>query len=243
MNRRRSFTLIELLVVIAIISILAALLLPALSRAKEKARAAGCISNLREIGVALTVYCAENNGYPFHGVQYNTNLWARAFGDTMGGVRKVYVCPSLRNALAWSNSPSGFSEIIIARSYSYNLFGCSMSACLGLDNGLHGILPFPQVRDTDVVAPADMIAYGDGPDSDWAGVFDPTFGLEYKGAFVSFGPGRRHSGGANLLFCDGHIEYGKYRKWVEHSDIVMSRWNRDHRPHREFWYMNLLDYP
>lgn len=97
-SRHHGFTLIELLVVIAIIAILAALLLPALARAKGTAKTAQCVSNLHQMGLALIIYADENDGLA---ARANGPHWWQVLSPNLGGQTaanfakvKLYTCPS-----------------------------------------------------------------------------------------------------------------------------------------------------
>lgn len=84
-----------------------------------------------------------------------------------------------------------------------------------------------------MAVPSDMILFGDN--------FKVSKPVGFRATAVlsptreSFSPSRRHNEGANIVFCDGHVEYTKITKWIERSDTAVRRWNPDNEPHPETW--------
>src|SRR6476619_3560121 len=115
MNRQvRGFTLIELLVVIAIIAILAAILFPVFAQAREKARAATCLSNMKQIALALSMYTQDySETLPIHQADADPFMhdnvpanWGRVLYPYVKSIR-VYLCPTAR---IWPGNAAGAAK-------------------------------------------------------------------------------------------------------------------------------------
>jgi prepilin-type N-terminal cleavage/methylation domain-containing protein/prepilin-type processing-associated H-X9-DG protein len=205
---KRAFTLIELLVVIAIIAILAAMLLPALASAKQKAWTTSCTSNLHQIGLGMRMFADDNNEYypesgadiPWNTIDSTTGKpsWSQQIFPYTGNTN-VYNCPGNVQLAAKLQGP-------------FNYFnGCNAAYVAA------GV--FAAVRSTQILFPSAFVLGGDtagtkgGPvlfdpqDADKddytqncvGGAADPSL-TEYW---------QIHSGGQNIMFADGHSKWYK----------------------------------
>ncbi len=251
-----AFTLIELLVVVAIIALLVAILLPALGRARERARTVACLSNERQIGHAVVLYAANyydftppreiaaaNNsgssswpmpaGYaPWESCDFSDQVLLGQYAgatnnddsnpDFRGGVvaqRSCFYCPNDIQHLPWGNKYAFVS---------YGMF-LNFTQVTPVNMWRHmwklTAQPTPQTEIVVVDAFRPLVSPGSWTEpypfyGNDAGFADGNFNLNDPQS--SYNYTKRHSGGANVLFLDGHAAwYDSVKSGYDHQEITL----------------------
>jgi len=203
----RAFTLIELLVVIAIIGILAGMLLPALARAREKANAARCVSNMHQWALAISMYNDDwSDYYPYDGGgagsgpcdTINTQAWFNVLTPYIGQNSLCYLYSAAQTDTSKYPTPQNPSIWVCPSATNKNpsvqlhnpVFYYALNTCLHMEGSTK--VGFRRDR---MVAPGNTIVFCEEPEDNFSetnGKYDTT---------------TRHSGGSNFVLGDGHVEW------------------------------------
>lgn len=204
-NKRRAFTLVELLVVIAIVAILAAILFPVLSSARENARSTDCLANVRQLGMASSMYFSDWDGRLFfHHAGLEEITWASRFAPYIKNVG-IFICRSdPKTALVNPNSGE------VARpSYLLNAFfthnfppGSSEAVEYPVNQYKQDDARIVSSSETILLCESGITAQGHNQDDydAWNGLssVEPLFNTV------------RHQQGSHYLFLDGHCAWKRY---------------------------------
>jgi len=210
--RTKGFTLLELLVVISMVTLLTAILLPVLSKARQQGKAVMCLSNLRQMAIASQIYANGNDGYYPIAYMYEfidskfiayawdfTSIkdWATGEQKILPGllwqgktIEKIQQCPSFKGSHNWFDDPY--------TGYNYN------TSYIGHGSSESIVIPAKAVQ---VKSPSDCALFGDGQYSagankfmraPWPSKADANFFGRSAGT-----QGYRHLGRTNVAYCDG----------------------------------------
>jgi prepilin-type N-terminal cleavage/methylation domain-containing protein/prepilin-type processing-associated H-X9-DG protein len=216
-RKPKGFTLIELLVVIAIISILAAILFPVFARARENARRANCLSNLKQLGLAIMQY-TQDYDEKLPGIRKGANTpgtyvtWVTLIQPYAKSIQ-VYTCP---------DGVPFYDPYYPSYGFNYNLgldatcvslaaIQTPSETLLTADSWAHLAAPNDQLGSYNIYPPSIPIA--DGSPNWW--LKKQGSGVAYHGTLI-----QQHFDGANVAYVDGHVKWSKLPGPLTNNDIL-----------------------
>lgn len=252
---KSAFTLIELLVVIAIISLLAALLLPALSQAKASAKFIECKNNLRQIGLGMQMYVHDTTRFPMYGrtISNDEPSGSKWYKDILPYIQNkwtndLFKCPTYKFIVFDGSAYTDSSIYISLGSYGYN-FGITdnnnvyLYGLAGKFQGNAVIVKDTSVPESDVKNPSEMIMSGDSVSVTQENQL--VLGLEILSRKLHSDTwdqlvisertaGFKHKGKLSYVFCDSHVDGLRVKDaLLSKESKFLKLWTTDGMSHNE----------